>query len=211
MTDAPFHNAPDGSYPYPGYTGYSDALAALVEAHIRVLGIAVGTPAPVAHLQAVSTDTGAVDAAGQPLVTVWARDTAISDAVVSQIQLLASQTPIDITVSFEDDAADGIETFSAFVDHLEANTAGDPEKGCEARPAEDSDGDGHPDTFRGVTPGTPVCFDIVVKQNDTVEPATEPLLARATLRVLGDGFTELDARDVYFLVPPRIDAPGGPD
>ena len=49
-----------------------------------------------------------------------------------------------------------------------------------------------------------------MKQNDTVMPTTDPQLFRATLRVLGDGFTELDSRDVFFLVPPEIII-GGPE
>ena len=51
-------------------------------------------------------------------------------------------------------------------------------------------------------PGNRVCFDVVVKTNVTVEPTEAPQLFRATVEVLGDGFTSLDERDVFFLVPP---------
>jgi hypothetical protein len=40
-------------------------------------------------------------------------------------------------------------------------------------------------------------------------PATDsPQLFKATITVFGDGITQLDQRDVYFLVPPRpLDGP----
>src|SRR5690606_37555900 len=112
---------------------------------------------------------------------------------------------------YVDDASDTVDTWAAFVHHVEANTTGDPARGCEPRPAEDTDSDGYPDTFRGVTPGARVCFDIVAKQNDTVPSIATPQLFRATLRVLGDGVTELDSRDVFFLVPADVSGPGGPE
>ena len=61
-----------------------------------------------------------------------------------------------------------------------------------------------------VTAGERVCFDIIVKDNVTVMPTLEPQLFRGTINVLGDGFTPLDERDVFFLVPPTIMDPGGP-
>jgi len=208
ITDAPFHNGPTGGYPYTGYTDYATMRAAVVAARIRVIGIAVGS-GPLADLQAIARDSGAVDAAGAPLVSL-ASSGSVSGEVVNQIRILASQTRLDISVVYEDDPTDAVDTWAAFVDHVEANTAGDAVRGCEPRAADDTDGDGFPDTFRAVS-GSRVCFDIVVKQNDTVAPTASPQLFQATLRVLGDGFTELDSRDVFFLVPPVVEIPGGPD
>jgi hypothetical protein len=74
--------------------------------------------------------------------------------------------------------------------------------------AVDSDTDGHLDTFMDVEPGTPVCFDIVARMNDTVMPTDRPQLFRALVDVLGDGITVLDTREVFFLVPPVLG--GGP-
>jgi hypothetical protein len=106
---------------------------------------------------------------------------------------------------------DAVDSWTAFVDHIEANEAGDAALGCEARDATDTDADGFPDTFVDATPGEPVCFDIIVKMNTTVMPTEMPQVFLATLRVLGDGITELDSREIYFLVPPEIVGPGGPD
>ena len=75
---------------------------------------------------------------------------------------------------------------------------------CTSLTAEDGDGDTLADRFPSVLPGTSVCFRIHLRQNDTVPPPPtgEPQLFRATLRVSGDGFTPLDERDVFFLLPP---------
>jgi hypothetical protein len=207
MTDAPFHNGRGGTMPYPGYTTYDMAVAALNARMIRVIGIAVGTGG-LADLEAVAMDTGAVDAAGTPLVSTWTTGTPISDAVVTQIQTLAMSTQLDISTEFVDDPTDTVDTYAAFVDHLEANTAGDAGRGCAALPAEDRDGDTFAETFPDVRAGTRVCFDIVTKTNATVMPTADPQLFRAEIRVVGDGFTELDRRTVYFHVPPVPPEPG---
>lgn len=218
MTDAESHNGPPGFV--NGYSDstigghaptYSEFVTAANAKKAKVIGIHVqnGVSTP-GTLQAIARDTGALDGSGNPLVTGWTPGTAISDAVVSQIQLLADQTPIEVTVRFIDDPSDGVETFSSFVDHLEANPNGDPARGCVALPAVDTNSDQYLDTFQAVTPGTRVCFDIVAKQNSTVPPTGEPQLFKATLEVVGDGITVLDSRDVYFLVPPVVEIDPNP-
>jgi hypothetical protein len=66
----------------------------------------------------------------------------------------------------------------------------------------DANGDGFPDHFPRVFPGTTVCFDILPKPNQTVPATEEPQIYRAFVRVIGDLSTPLDAREVLFLVPP---------
>jgi len=56
--------------------------------------------------------------------------------------------------------------------------------------------------FNDVDPGTPVCFDIYPKQNDTVPHTTLPQMYMAYIDVIGDSVTTLDTREVYFLIPP---------
>ena len=204
--DNEFHNGPGGAYPYsgiPGAPSYAATVAALRERNVRVISVwTSGTGA--AHIRQLATDTGAVDGSGNPLVTTGTGGT-VGRNVVDQIRILANQTRFDISVRFDDDPSDMVDTFAAFVDRIEANEAGDAARGCEALPAVDSDGDGVKDTFPDVTAGTRVCFDIVVKENTTVEPTADPQVFKATLTVLGDGFTELDARDVFFLVPGEVE------
>jgi hypothetical protein len=220
VTDVFMHNGPPGTmgevYADATIGGHAptfdETMMALMGASAKVMGISViggflpGTSGQgEADLRAVATQTGAIDATGNPLVSSWMMGTAISDAVVDQIKTLANETPIDISIRFVDDPSDMVDTWAAFVDHLEANETGDPARGCDPRMATDTDGDGFKDTFPDVTPGNPVCFDIIVKENVTVEPDKEmPLLFEATLEVLGDMVTVLDSREVYFLVPPRL-------
>lgn len=208
MTDAPSHNGPGGVSYNDGIIGghaptYPELVAAANAAQARVIGISVGNGGR-AFLDQLARDTGAVDASGQPLTTTW-NGGAISDAVVNQIQILANQTPMEVTVRFVDDPSDAVETFSAFVDHLEANPNGDPARGCVAANAIDTNGDHYLDTFPAVTPGTKVCFDIVVKENVSVPPTGAPQLFKATLEVIGNGITVLDTREVFFLVPPKVE------
>ena len=226
ITDVNMHNGPGGSAAYQssscpsgGFGGstpigatpptFPEAVAAATSNRIRVIGVGVQPGSGEPDLRQLATMTGAVDGSGSPLVSS-APSGSVSSSVVNAIQTLAMSTRFDISVDYEDDPSDAVETFAAFVDHIEARVAGDASRGCDPRPADDTDGDGFPDTFRSVTAGERVCFDIVVKQNDTVMPTTDPQLFRATLRVLGDGFTELDTRDVFFLVPPEIII-GGPE
>ena len=72
---------------------------------------------------------------------------------------------------------------------------------------QDSNSDGYPDLFVQVIAGTPVCWRLVPKQNVTIEPTREPQVFMATVEVWGDNVTQLDTRDVYFLVPPLVDIP----
>lgn len=214
ITDVTTHNGPGGASPYSdtalrGHAPtYAETIAALNAENIRVIGIGQGTGG-MAHMTSYARDTGSVDAGGAALYSTWSGGT-IGDTVLAQIQTLAAQTRLDISIRFTDDATDSVDSFASFVDHIEANTAGDAARGCAARPATDTNGDGVLDTFMDVTAGQRVCFDIVVKDNVTVEPTLEPQLFRGTINVLGDGFTPLDERDVFFLVPPTIMDPGGP-
>jgi hypothetical protein len=69
--------------------------------------------------------------------------------------------------------------------------------------AVDTDADTYTDKFLQVRTGTPVCWKVVSKPNTTVPATDTPQIFRSTITVHGDGITQLDQRDVYFLVPPR--------
>lgn len=209
IADVNLHNGPATGMTYTaGYTvdgsplNWARALPDILAANMRVVGVPVGTIAQN-DFNRIASDTGA------PMPTIATGGT-VSGTVVDQIRTLANSTEFDISGVFVDDASDAVDTFDAFVDRLEAKEAGDPARMCDARSATDADGDGVNETFPSVPSGNRVCFDIFVKQNDTVMPTEEPQVFRATIQVLGDGFTELDSRDVFFLVPPVIDVGGPP-
>ncbi|MBO6940891.1 MAG: hypothetical protein JJ863_38305 [Deltaproteobacteria bacterium] len=208
ITDIYWHNGPGDAYAYTNITGepsYAQVVASAIDNNVKMIGIGQGTLG-MAHMEQFGRDIGSVDMSGNPFVqTFGGGGAAFTTAVVNQVRALASQTPLDISTVFTDDAADSVDTSTAFLERLEANEAGDPARGCAPRTGEDTTGDGFPDIFRDVLPGNRVCFDVIVHENTTVEPTTEPQLFRATVQVLGDGFTPLDERDVYFLVPPEVE------
>ncbi|MEC7524331.1 MAG: hypothetical protein VYE22_30905 [Myxococcota bacterium] len=188
-----------------GFTS-SDTGMALSGAGISMIGVWSGSPGSAARneLRDVVRDSGSLDRTGQPLL-FEGQDSSVVPAVTSAINEIVEGVPLRVTIDAvdePDDAGDSIQ----FIERLETNTTG---MGCTAIMTEDSDGDGVQDTFPEVTPGTPVCFDVVARRNDFVMPTTTPQVFIARLTVYGDG-SPLDSRLVYFLVPPEIEGPGGP-
>ena len=167
-----------------------------------------------ANMEQVAIGTGSVDLESNPLVfDISGTGVGLGDQVVNAVEVLANQVPIEVHSDAEDDLTDDVDA-TIFIERIEPNVVGgvpdpmDPAKICVAGlEVEDRTGDTLPDVFTSVLPGTTVCFDIYPKMNETVEPGEEPQIFRAFIHVLGDGFTLLDTRDVYFLVPPVI--PGG--
>jgi hypothetical protein len=174
--------------------------------------VGAGRPAGCSAVQCCTGQNGA----GQPPVTttntcplvfeVDANGTGLGAQIVQAIKVLVSGIPIDITARPVDDPSDTVDAVAAFVQEVKANPAGGPP--CSGGlHAIDTDGDGVTDTFQAVLPGARACFDVVPRQNETVEPLTTPQMFKATIVVTGDGVTTLDTRDVYFLVPPVIPVP----
>ena len=107
-----------------------------------------------------------------------------------------------------DDDPDAVDA-TVFIDRIVPNTVGgvvdpeDPTVMCVGGlDTINSDPDPYEDVFDDVDPGTPVCFDIYPKQNDTVPATALPQLYIAFIDVIGDSVTTLDTREVYFLIPP---------
>src|SRR5690606_38320945 len=119
------------------------------------------------------------------------------------IQNIARNVPIFVSieaVDLPDDDGDALQ----FVDQLVVSTNG--EDCSEGRSVADTDGDGAPDAYPSLLPGTPACWDVVPRDNDRVAPTDVPQVFRARIVVRGDG-SILDQRSIYFLVPPRIEIP----
>ena len=209
FTDAPSHNGPittvDYTEPEIMAPTYAQSLAAINENRIRIITISSGLPGT---WRTLATEIGSVDRMGQPLVyEIEADGMGLSTAVVDGIEAV-SGTPLDISAVYEDNAADTVDTRVAFIEDIVPVEEGDAGRGCLPRVASDSNGDGRKDVFLNVPPGQRVCFHVVVRMNTTVMPTLVPQVFQGTVRVVGDGRTPLDARDVYFLVPPTIPEPG---
>jgi hypothetical protein len=203
FSDAPFHNGPSG-YPYGGIPGvtppsYAQTVDALNAIHARLIG--VNSSGARADMERLGRDTGTVDASGTPFVyDQWGGD--FGTLVVNAVAAVANGVPMDIASRGVDDPSDAVDA-TVFVDRIVPAVS--PIAPCALGLAVAGD------SYVGVTPGATVCFDIVPARNETVVPTAEPQIFMATVQVWGDEVTVLDERAVFFLVPPVIEGPGGPD
>ncbi len=222
--DEPFSQS-DSCSPNPNH---ATTVAAMNTALLRYIGITSDAAANRASMEAVARDTGSVDATtGRPFVfTISGDGSGLSGVIVDAVDQIARNVPIRVDAIPEDGADEPprdppVDAPREFIAYIEANTSGrsifDPVTGtdrvCTAGiETADSDGDGHHDYFPRVFPGTSVCWDIHARRNVTVEPLPHvPQLFRARIEVLGDMYTPLDSREIFFLVPPFIPPPGGPE
>jgi hypothetical protein len=222
MTDVDQHNRPGCSCNYAapvplvgGNRGPSWAatVAALTGLNARVVGVNTSGGRPFLE-QLVNETTialGAPGAAREYVLDAFG-GSGLSSVIIDLVRRAAA-VPLDVSARARDlaDPGETIDAVAAFIDHLEPNTTGAPGLTCTGGFATSDyagiDGDSFPDTFLNVTPGAPVCFDILPRMNTTVPATLVPQVFRAQIDVLGDGFTPLDDRVVYFLVPPRIPDP----
>ena len=190
----------------------AEAIIALNAINAKYIGVNSGDTH--ADMVGVANGTGSVNIDLEPLVFDIDGDGAgLGTQVVQAVQILATEVPIDVSAEAVDDLSDGVDA-TIFVDRIEPNTAGGVEDPTEpgticvgGLEVEDTDGDTHPDVFTDLLPGTTVCFDIYPRMNTTIEETEVPQIYTAYINVLADGFTVLDTREVYFLIPPEI--PGG--
>ncbi|MBN8615194.1 MAG: hypothetical protein J0L92_31650 [Deltaproteobacteria bacterium] len=222
MTDVDQHNRPGCSCNYStavplvaGSRGPSWAatITALRGLNARVVGVNTsgGRPFLEQLVNETTIASGAPGAAATYVLDAFG-GSGLSATVVDLVRRAAA-VPLDVSAQAVDlaDAGETVDAVTAFVDHLEPNAAGAPGLTCTGGFGTSDyagiDGDSFADTFLDVTPGVPVCFDIIPRMNDSVPATLVPQVFRAQINVIGDGFTPLDDRVVYFLVPPRIPDP----
>ncbi len=192
-----------------GDTNKTPAWATIVKpvyqtAKARLVGILGSGPAAGTDtdLRQMATDSGAVDATmgNAPLVFNGA-DANSATAIRQGILALANGLPLDINAVTVDDTTDAVDAVASFVDHLETLQLGTAQC-ANGLTDTDTNSDGFDDKYIQVRTGTPVCWKVVSKPNVSVPATDQPQLFRAKVKVYGDGVTQLDERDVYFLVPP---------
>lgn len=211
-------NESDGCSPNPTYAAVIDAMNA---ASMKYIGIASGGSWTLSSgMRIIAQATGSVDATtGEPLVFEIAADgTGLSETVVDAVEQMARTVPIRVDALLQDgedrpETVPPVDAVTEFVDYVEANGSGaevlDPTTGeirtCTRLETSDGDGDGHPDYFPRDFPGTSVCWDFHIKRNVTVAPLRDvPRVFRVRVEIVGDLYTPLDARDLYFLVKPQV-------
>lgn len=181
------------------------AGAALMARGIKFIGL-YGTddnsgtnPAlPADEARAIGVAAGSVNATGQAFVYP-AVDSQVIASTRQAVLDIVTGLPLNVTIAGAEvpgDAGDALR----FIDYLQINTTG--ALCADVSPTADGDGDGHPDAFPSLVPGTRVCWDVVpIAENDLAPATQEPQLFHARLTVNGDG-SPLDTRDVFFLIPP---------
>jgi hypothetical protein len=199
VTDAPMHNGPPGVEPIAPYAftpaphTYGDALTALRDVDAIVIGLG-GTdalrPSPIPHLRALARDSGAVDAAGEPLAfDIGGSGDGIGAQVVSAIQRLAEGVPLEVDAVLEDRPGDAIDARTLVV--AVRPRAADPTSGITSMDAT---------TFYGVRPGTRLTFELELDVSSL--PASRErreIPARVVMRQAGRA--RLDSVDVVIVIP----------
>lgn len=135
----------------------------------------------------------------------------VSDGVVTAIKAISVGSTYDITYKLSNDPANGkgpdgaVVDATNFIKHLRAMKEGDAASACPPNATYDSNMDGVDDTFKAVTVGTPVCFEVIPKMNETVPPTEVAQFFSAFIDMVGmPGSINLgDKRTVVFLVPPK--------
>lgn len=197
ITDAPMHNGPGtpSENPYsftPAPATYDEAVARTVALEALVVGLGAsdtGRPSAAPHLRALSTDTGSVDADGNPLFfDIGGRGERIGDEIVGAVQFVASEVPLDVDAFASDIPGDGVDASEVLRD-VRAVSA-DPMSNVERI-------DGA--SFLGVIPGTSLVFEIVFDATTLAPSPTRRVFpARITFRA---GRSRLGVREIDIVVP----------
>ncbi len=161
----------------------------------------------------IATMTGSVDESGNPLFFATDSATALQEddgsLVVGAIEKLANGVPLELTAVVRDDTSDKVDA-AQFIERVDAYAKGgvadprDPSTVCVGGLAtSDRNSDKYDEFFDSVKPGTPVCFKLITKMNNTVKPTDKPQVFKAFVDVQDDFGRTYDTRDIYFLVPPK--------
>jgi hypothetical protein len=148
--------------------------------------------------------TGVPTIAGEcPLLfEITSNGSGLGTAIVDGIERLTFSSTFDVWARLVDDPSDPVDAVAAFVDRLEADDSA-PLPCTQGLTAVDLDPfDGVPDTFIDVLPGSTVCFNVVLKMNDTVPPTAEPQVFATTMEIFADFVTMIDSHGVFFRVSP---------
>lgn len=202
ITDAPMHNGPPGIEPVAPYDfapelprphTYAEMLAALATQGVLVLGLGAtdrSRPSALPQLRAVARDTGAVSASGAPLAfDIGSAGDGVGAGIVSAIERLAAEVPLDLDARVEDVPGDGVDASPLL-------------RGVRPLRAMPADGvRGLTETgFLGAVPGTRVTFELLV---DACGLAPSEVTRRYPARVVfvASGRSRIGSVDVLIVVP----------
>lgn len=196
ITDAPMHNGPDSENDYsftPAPHTYEETVRAVERLDALVLGLAAsdpGRPSPADDLEALSRDTGSVDADGRPRVfDIGGGGAGIGTEIIEAVQFVASELPLDVDAVVEDIPGDEVDA-DLVLRGMRAVSADPPEN------VDRIEGD----TFFGVVPGTSLTFEITVDASG-LPPSAERRVFPARIIFRASGRSRLDVREIEIVVP----------
>ncbi|MCA9580504.1 MAG: VWA domain-containing protein [Myxococcales bacterium] len=196
FTDQEFHNDSVGGNPYqsiivPGPHSYDDAVAALAEHDIRVIGFESGGGAGLRDLTRLAMDTGAVDGAGEALVfDIGVNGGALDTRVVDAMKRVANDSLFDVLATVRDPSPDDGIDVTAFVESVMP---------VSASPAEGVQGI-EEDRFLGVSPGTELSYRIVLRPNSVPAKAEAQVFPIEIVFSSGEG-AGLGVRLINLVIP----------
>lgn len=199
VSDAAWHNGPGGTNAYTGITpaahSFDQAADAMAGIGARYIGVAVDGGGRSEH-EEMARRTGTVDASGTPLV-YDASAGMVSSTIVSGIQSIAGGVKQDVSTRRENVAGNPDEFDATLFIQAIVTVEGFRPDGTPG--GYDSKDD---TTFYGVIPGTLV--DLSIDFHNDVRPSAETAETfQARIIVVGNGVADLDARNVYIVVPPE--------
>ncbi len=168
FTDAPFHGGPESAAPYvnvePAPPTYEETLTALSAIGARVVVIYSGLPADAGDARRLAADTGAIDAAGEPLVlTISQRGEGLDDAVVRAVEQLVAESALEVDAVVLDVPGDAFDAPS-LVRSVSA---------VRVEPSENARAIG--DHFAEVRPGARLAFQIELDVHALPIPSAVPM------------------------------------
>ncbi len=198
VTDVDMHNDPTGADTYTGISpappAFTQALDAMRGLGARFIGVAVNGGGR-ADMEEVARQTGTVDGSGMPLVYDASGGT-VSTAIIDGIGTLTGGVAQDVSTRSENVAGNPDEfnatLFIKAIVPVEGYLEGIAGMGYDS--FDDT-------TFYNVIPGTEVEFSVDF-WNDVRPPAATAEIFEARIIVVGNGVADLDARNVYIIVPP---------
>lgn len=198
-TDAPMHNGPPTTAPLAPYSfmprphTYAQTLEAVEAADLFVIGLGAedrGRPSPFPHLNALTRDTGSLDASGAPLIfDIGARGDAIGTEIVNAVRRVADDVPLDVDAVAEDRPGDAVDALDV-IRGVRAVSA-DPPGGVVAI---------EPSRFVGVRPATLLTFALEIDITG-LPPSTERRDFAARVIFRASGRSRIEVRDIVVVVP----------
>ncbi|MBW2261159.1 MAG: hypothetical protein JRG91_04230 [Deltaproteobacteria bacterium] len=178
---------------------HAEAVDAMNFVGAKYIGINSGAARP--DMEAIAGGTGTKDLTSTPLVFNTPEDgSGLASTIATAIGVLTSRVLLDVSFVVRDDPGDDVDA-TVFIDRIVPSISGEPLEGSSASVMCTAGLTTDGDSFAGILPGTPVCFDVHPARNTTVEASAFDQLFGVEVDVLVDGIAMGETFDLTFVVP----------